>query len=63
MPAIEILLEEMYEPKYLRGHSNGLLVHLISNGTFASLHCAVNLSLLMINCRRRLHVYVFHGLT
>lgn len=34
MPAIEILLEEMYEPKYHRGHSNGLLVHLISNGTF-----------------------------
>lgn len=31
-PAIEILLEEVYESSEYRGCLNGLLIHLMSNG-------------------------------
>lgn len=32
LPAIEILLEEVYESSDYKGRLNGLLIHLMSNG-------------------------------
>lgn len=42
MPAIELLLEEMYEQKRYKDRSNGLLVHLLSDGMLCFFNCAID---------------------